>query len=98
MRSIRLLSFLGLSCLLALPVASRAGAPAPAAAATRTVKVDGSLGRSPPARSTRTTQTSRRSRSQLPDLAARGVNVLVLEVDYGFEFRSHPELRDRRRR
>jgi hypothetical protein len=31
--------------------------------------------------------------SQLPDLAARGVNVLVLEVDYGFEFRSHPELR-----
>jgi hypothetical protein len=30
---------------------------------------------------------------QLPDLAARGVNVLVLEVDYGFEFRSHPELR-----
>ncbi len=31
--------------------------------------------------------------AQLPDLAARGVNVLVLEVDYGFEFRSHPELR-----
>jgi hypothetical protein len=31
--------------------------------------------------------------SQLPDLAARGVNVLVLEVDYGFEFRAHPELR-----
>ncbi len=31
--------------------------------------------------------------SQLPDLAARGVNVLVLEVDYGFKFRSHPELR-----
>ncbi len=31
--------------------------------------------------------------SQLPDLAARGVNVLVLEVDYAFEFRSHPELR-----
>ena len=30
---------------------------------------------------------------QLPDLAARGVNVLVLEVDYGFEFQSHPELR-----
>jgi hypothetical protein len=30
---------------------------------------------------------------QLPDLAARGVNVLVLEVDYAFEFRSHPELR-----
>ncbi len=31
--------------------------------------------------------------SELPELAARGVNVLVLEVDYGFEFRSHPELR-----
>jgi hypothetical protein len=31
--------------------------------------------------------------SQLPELAARGVNALVLEVDYGFEFRSHPELR-----
>jgi hypothetical protein len=31
--------------------------------------------------------------TQLGDLAARGVNVLVLEVDYGFEFRSHPELR-----
>ena len=30
---------------------------------------------------------------QLPALAARGVNVLVLEVDYGFAFRSHPELR-----
>jgi hypothetical protein len=30
---------------------------------------------------------------QLGDLAARGVNVLVLEVDYGFEFRSYPELR-----
>jgi hypothetical protein len=31
--------------------------------------------------------------SQLPDLVARGVNVLVVEVDYAFEFRSHPELR-----
>jgi hypothetical protein len=30
---------------------------------------------------------------QLPELAARGVNALVLEVDYGFEFSSHPELR-----
>ena len=30
---------------------------------------------------------------QLPDLAVRGVNVLVVEVDYAFEFRSHPELR-----
>jgi len=31
--------------------------------------------------------------AELPALAALGVNVLVLEVDYGFEFRSHPELR-----
>jgi hypothetical protein len=30
---------------------------------------------------------------QLPALASLGVNVLVLEVDYAFEFRSHPELR-----
>jgi hypothetical protein len=30
---------------------------------------------------------------QLPALAALGVNVIVLEVDYGFDFRSHPELR-----
>jgi hypothetical protein len=30
---------------------------------------------------------------ELPALATRGVNVLVLEVDYAFEFRSHPELR-----
>ena len=31
--------------------------------------------------------------AQLPDVAARGVNILILEVDYAFEFRSHPELR-----
>ncbi|RPI00513.1 MAG: hypothetical protein EHM72_08990 [Calditrichaeota bacterium] len=30
---------------------------------------------------------------QLPELALKGVNVLILEVDYGFKFRSHPELR-----
>jgi hypothetical protein len=30
---------------------------------------------------------------QLPALAERGVNVLIFEVDYGFSFRSHPELR-----
>jgi hypothetical protein len=34
-----------------------------------------------------------RIEAELPALAARGVNVLVLEVDYGFAFRSHPELR-----
>jgi hypothetical protein len=29
----------------------------------------------------------------LPKLAAAGVNVLVVEVDYSFEFQSHPEVR-----
>lgn len=29
----------------------------------------------------------------LPDLAAKGLNVLIIEVDYHFEFTSHPELR-----
>ena len=29
----------------------------------------------------------------LPRLASVGVNVLIVEVDYGFEFRSHPEVR-----
>src|SRR5437868_1094231 len=33
---------------------------------------------------------------QLPQLAALGVNVIVTEVDYGFEFQSHPELRSGR--
>jgi hypothetical protein len=30
---------------------------------------------------------------ELPQLAALGVNCLMLEVNYGFEFKSHPELR-----
>src|SRR5688572_20985285 len=30
---------------------------------------------------------------QLPALAERGVNILFLEVDYSYEFQSHPELR-----
>jgi hypothetical protein len=30
---------------------------------------------------------------QLGDLSAAGINTLVLEVDYAFEFKSHPELR-----
>ena len=34
-----------------------------------------------------------RIHAELPALAARGVNILILEADYGFEFRSHPELR-----
>jgi hypothetical protein len=29
----------------------------------------------------------------IPKLAEMGINVLVLEVNYGFEFKSHPELR-----
>jgi hypothetical protein len=31
--------------------------------------------------------------SQLPQLAEMGINCLILEVNYGFEFQSHPELR-----
>jgi hypothetical protein len=34
--------------------------------------------------------------SQVPRLAEEGLNVLVLEVDYHFHFRSHPELRQGR--
>ena len=30
---------------------------------------------------------------QIPGLAEMGINVLILEVNYGFEFKSHPELR-----
>jgi hypothetical protein len=30
---------------------------------------------------------------KMPKLAALGINVLVLEVDYNFDFQSHPELR-----
>lgn len=32
-------------------------------------------------------------RKQLPALAEMGLNTLILEVNYGFEFQSHPELR-----
>lgn len=32
----------------------------------------------------------------LPALATNGVNVVVVEVNYSFEFRAHPELRSRR--
>lgn len=37
--------------------------------------------------------TVRELESALPALAAAGVNVLILEVNYGFAFDSHPELR-----
>src|SRR5258708_40249370 len=30
---------------------------------------------------------------QLPKLSADGVNVIIAEVDYNFDFQSHPELR-----
>lgn len=33
-------------------------------------------------------------KAQLPKLAALGVNRLVVQVDYHFDFQSHPELRD----
>ncbi len=33
---------------------------------------------------------------QLPQLAAAGVNVLVIEVNYNFDFKSHPELHNSR--
>ncbi len=72
------------SCLLAAPFA--------AAAATRSVKIDGPW----VAVHLLNYQTDADLESleqQLPALAARGVNVIVLEVDYAFEFRSHPELR-----
>src|SRR5690242_20321046 len=29
----------------------------------------------------------------IPRLAAMGINVLILEVNYNFDFKSHPELR-----
>ncbi len=29
----------------------------------------------------------------IPSLAARGINLIILEVDYSFDFQSHPELR-----
>jgi hypothetical protein len=32
-------------------------------------------------------------RAQIPQLAALGMNVLVWEIDYSFEFQSHPDLR-----
>jgi hypothetical protein len=34
---------------------------------------------------------------QLPQLAKLGINCLILEVNYGFEFQSHPELRQGQR-
>jgi hypothetical protein len=32
--------------------------------------------------------------AQVPALASRGINVLIVEINYNFDFRSHPELRD----
>src|SRR2546423_10383749 len=31
---------------------------------------------------------------QLRELAKLGVNCIILQIDYGFEFQSHPELRE----
>ncbi|MGH7972101.1 MAG: hypothetical protein ACREIC_25590, partial [Limisphaerales bacterium] len=38
-------------------------------------------------------QQAEQLKAAIPALAATGVNVLVVEVDYSFEFQSHPELR-----
>jgi hypothetical protein len=65
---------------------------APATAATRTVKIAGPW----VAIHLLNYQTDADLESleqQLPALRARGVNLIILEVDYGFDFRSHPELR-----
>ena len=42
---------------------------------------------------TRPTSGLDRLAKQLPQLAKMGINCLILEVNYGFEFQSHPELR-----
>ena len=89
MRLMRLTSFLAVSCLLALPVASWAGAPS---SATRALKVEGPWV-ALHVLNYESDADLEALEQQLPELAARGVNVLVLEVDYAFEFRSHPELR-----
>ena len=34
--------------------------------------------------------------ARLPQLAKEGINMIFLEVDYNFDFKSHPELRDKR--
>ncbi len=80
----RLTSLRLISCLLALP--------ASAAATPRTVKVDGPWV-AVHLLHHETDAALEALEQQLPELAALGVNVLVFEVDYAFEFRSHPELR-----
>ncbi|MBP7569509.1 MAG: family 20 glycosylhydrolase [Acidobacteria bacterium] len=80
------------SLLLGLPAASRAAAPAPGVPANGGVKVPGPWV-ALHVLNYETDADLAALEQQLPALAARGVNVLVLEVDYAFEFRSHPELR-----
>jgi hypothetical protein len=41
----------------------------------------------------RTDERLERLAQQLPPLAEMGINCLILEVNYGFKFQSHPELR-----
>lgn len=72
-----------LCCLLTAPIA---------APATRTVKVKGPWV-AVHLLNYQTDADLQALEQQLPALAARGINVIVLEVDYAFEFRSHPELR-----
>ncbi len=84
MRLTRLTSFLVISSLLVLPPLT--------AAATRTAKIGRPwvavhlIGYA-------SDPDLEALEQELPALAALGVNVLVVEVDYAFEFRSHPELR-----
>ena len=69
--------------LLLAPVAIAAAAPPTADKPWRGLHVIGY----------RTDESLDRLARQLPQLAAMGVNCLILEVNYGYEFKSHPELR-----
>jgi hypothetical protein len=75
---------MSLCCLLALPLAAVGG--------TRSAKVNGPWV-AVHLLNYQNDADLRALAQQLPALAARGINVIVLEVDYAFEFRSHPELR-----
>mgnify|MGYP000931020845 CR=1 FL=1 len=72
------------SLLLGLPAASRAAAPAPGVPANGGVKVPGPWV-ALHVLNYETDADLAALEQQLPALAARGVNVLVLEVDYAFE-------------
>jgi hypothetical protein len=77
---------------LAALLALFASAAAPAFAGSRPIKIDGAWSALHLLHRQNDAELEALE-AQLPALAARGVNVIVLEVNYGFEFRSHPELR-----